>query len=450
MLFFNRSTFDTLGLVYPPPYGNWTSDYTTTWTWKRFAEYATIIKASGARNGFQWFGSWDEEIKLVTMIARDYGAQLLSETGTCGLGGDNFHQAMEEVIKPIFGPGGSIASTWIDSGSTDFTDWQSQPLLDPLNQSSLCCKWSQPLGIWGMSINVPKPSSEYSRYHPTLAPTGEIGRAYVPGKASFLGGSGLAITRASKKSSFAWKFLEGSSSQNYSSYVNLQLGVLSPYFDVVHDTPEWQNGWYDVEIGQFERAVPIQYPQGSFPQFGDMESKKPVRLMLAEMAFKPTDSWTLMRRMCTAIDYIMLPKCSLTDIAVELNACDPASSTQSHTYTWKGNSTCRGGVGLPSPLIVQCPYIMQDSTMAITISVIAGVCILVLLVMLTATVVLRKTSPFRLSSPLFMILSLFGCLLSSVSVLLIPGNPESRACGIEYWTLTYGFVLIVGSLIMKV
>ncbi|RUS17883.1 hypothetical protein BC937DRAFT_89384 [Endogone sp. FLAS-F59071] len=57
ILFYNTTTFKTLGLSPPPPNGNnWGSDWWETWNWSQFVQYANIIGNSGLGYGFTFSG----------------------------------------------------------------------------------------------------------------------------------------------------------------------------------------------------------------------------------------------------------------------------------------------------------------------------------------------------------------------------------------------------------
>lgn len=452
VVFFNRTTFDTLNLKYPPPWGDWGIDYTTTWTWKAFQETTKAIKDSGIGYGFNWFSAWDEDIKLVTLIARDYSAQLLTTNGTCGFRSEGFRTALREVIRPLWRAGGSATPAFIDLADAAVASWiASDTLLAPLDSPSLCCKWWSPDRMFGMDINIP--STLYTPgtpWHPTADPTGTIGMAYMPGKASFLGGSGLTITSKSKYPDLAWQYLQLSTGAVNSADVNLKMGLLSPYYEAVAKTPAWASPRFDVVKAQFQKAVPLQYPQGSFPQFGDLEGRKPGRLLLAELAFKNIQDDQLIDRFCTAVDYIMLKPCTAANLKFKKEPCDPATFTQAYSYEFIDASACRGGISLYNSTITQCPHIPIKSGMAIGITVVTALCVVFFVILLGLTFYYRATQPFKNSSPNFIYLSLVGCILCCVSIFLMPGDPLQKTCGVEFWLLAIGFGLAVGSLIMKI
>lgn len=390
----------------------------------------------------------------MTMIARDYNAQLLSPTGKCGLGGDNFIKAMKEVIEPLFGAGGPINYDWLNFRSTQFVDWQIAPMTaDPLDNPNLCCVYDYPKLMHGLSLVKPS-DFQNDLWHPISHPNGDIGESYVPGVASFLGGSGMAITAKSKKPAMAWKFLQLSTIRDHSTLANTALKVMSPYLDVMEDNAAWSSPVYDILKMQFKKAVPVQYPQGSFPQFGYLEEKKPARLLLAEVHYKSlagaVDSRLLVDRMCAVIDDIMLKPCTADHMQVSDQGCDSTNLTRMFSYSFKNSSSCRGGLLLEMPTVVNCSYIPANSSLAVVLSLIAGVFLLVFLALLFVIYFFRHTQAFKLSSPPFMAISIVGCALCTASVLVMPGNPIQRICGVEFWLLAYGFGLAVGSLIMKV
>ena len=129
--FFNRTTFDALGLKYPPPHADWGPDYTKTWTWKKVVEYAVAIKASGRESGFKLNGIWDEELKWLTAASREYKSQILTGNLGCGYNTDAFQNFLTDIVEPLYGPNGAAENGFIDENSPEFIKWKNEPLGDP-------------------------------------------------------------------------------------------------------------------------------------------------------------------------------------------------------------------------------------------------------------------------------------------------------------------------------
>ena len=135
LFYFNRTTFDTLGLKYPPPHADWGPDYTKTWTWKKMVEYAIQIKQHQFGSGFQLFGSWDEEMKWLTIAAREYNAQLFTGNMSCGFNSESFQSFLKEIVVPLFSGVDSVADPrYVDTDSNEFKTWLSKPLGSSLDR----------------------------------------------------------------------------------------------------------------------------------------------------------------------------------------------------------------------------------------------------------------------------------------------------------------------------
>ncbi|ORX55464.1 hypothetical protein BCR36DRAFT_281450 [Piromyces finnis] len=108
LLYFNRTTFDTLNLEYPPPYGNWgtySEPYYLTWNWEMFVSYIRKIRQHFPNDlAFSFTGQYDEEMKLFHMIIKNYYIETIDENKTCGFlnNKEKVLQIIETIIKPIF------------------------------------------------------------------------------------------------------------------------------------------------------------------------------------------------------------------------------------------------------------------------------------------------------------------------------------------------------------
>ena len=68
--------------------------------------------------------------------------------------------------------------------------------------------------------------------------------------------------------------------------------------------------------------VPVQYPQSSFPQFTDFETRKPFRALFLELMYKNYTKTQLVQRACQVVDYIMLPFCTSAHFDILDKGCD--------------------------------------------------------------------------------------------------------------------------------
>jgi ABC-type glycerol-3-phosphate transport system substrate-binding protein len=230
MFFYNITTFNRLGLKHPPPVGDWGRNYKDTWTWRAMLDIATEIKRAGYANGFEFYGGWDEEIKFITMLAREYKATLLDENGKCGLNTTNFKTMIQQILRPLYTGSSPIANTDFESFDTPAViSWRNNATLgSPLGQPHSCCREGpQTTESMRLSYLVFSPGNLYDAVN---NPTGTIGRAFVPGKATFLGGNGLTITLKSKNKDLAWKYLLKLTNTVNVVKLNKYSSSLPPYY----------------------------------------------------------------------------------------------------------------------------------------------------------------------------------------------------------------------------
>jgi hypothetical protein len=244
--YYNRTTLDALRIPYPPPNGNWGDDYTKTWTWKQMVEYAVQIKRAGYRSGFDFFGAWDEELKLVTMAARDYNAVLINSDGKCGFGGQSFSRLLDEVMRPLYSYQSDHAANpdFAPLDSPEVLSWiRNSTLGDPLVQPMMCCSREDNPNFDGFFTFVPDRYRDYW-YDPVHSPGGVIGRAYMPGKSTFLGGSGASVTAKSTNKALAWRLLQKFLDQDIAESLN--GNVLPPFATVIENSKVYSNSTFDM------------------------------------------------------------------------------------------------------------------------------------------------------------------------------------------------------------
>ena len=208
---------------------------------------------------------------MVTAISRDYNVQLINANNSCGLNGLGFQKCIAEVIRPLFAEG-VTNSDFVNLTQKDVSEWLSTPALgDPLEQPSMCCQSDLGINIPGMAFVSVQNFNRADIYNVDTNPLGQLRVGYTPGniseplmsgKATFLGGSGLAITRKAKYKNTAWKFMLLFSRTDFSGQLNMDMGSFSPYYSAMAAYLPWSNPKYDTIRAQYLKAVPLQYPQG--------------------------------------------------------------------------------------------------------------------------------------------------------------------------------------------
>jgi ABC-type glycerol-3-phosphate transport system substrate-binding protein len=252
LIHYNRTLFDQLNLTHPPPTGDWGTDYWNTWNWRKFFEYAKIIKDAGFPYGMFSRGSWDEELKWITLVAREFNSTLLNRNGTCGYSSPNFRRMLDEFLIPLF-KNGIASTTFYPKDNPDAIAYaNSTHWVDPLEMSNFCCENAVEdevmAGFMPMKFLNPAKLSKWS-YRPSTNFSGIIGVGFVPGRASFLGGSGIAIVANSKLKEFGWQLITVLTSARHSSETNYALGVPPPYHSA-RELPLWTSPEYSTATRQ--------------------------------------------------------------------------------------------------------------------------------------------------------------------------------------------------------
>jgi hypothetical protein len=293
---------------------------------------------------------------------------------------------------------------------------------------------------WNVYVN--------NKYHPTLFPSGTIGQVYVPGKATFLGGTGMAITQKSKRKELAWKYLEMFSQPTFSTILNVGLNTLSPYYTVMETATEWSSAEYDTIKEQYKKAVPVQYPQSSFPQFTDLEGRKPFRALLIEITYKNYPLESLQQRMCKVVDHVMLPACKVDHMMISDKGCDLDTMSRNLTYSWAVDRPCRGGMSLPQDISLLCPVVPMKSRLSIGMMATAGIVMVIIVLLMVLVHIYQERPAIKKSSYIFTQLMLVGGIVATVGVYFMADT--TGLCGVDYWFLGYGFILLMGSITLKV
>lgn len=309
VLLWNRTTFDTLGLEYPPPFGNWSIPYHVSWDWEQFLIYAQNITDSGIGKGFSFNPCWDEELKVLMMMAQSFGATLLNKnTSICNLRTTQFKASLE-YIQFLF----KNYTDYPVIQDQTFIDWVNEVNFNILSQPNFCCFCVQASNNFlpGMAISEYQLLKRYfsdAIYDTTRNPDAEIGIGISPGLRTFLGGSVMMMNKESTNKERAWNAMAYfvNSQNTYLDDMASALGSLPPYESYL-SKQYWQDPKWEISKYSLEHSGPPQYPLPTFPQFGLIESKKPFRLLLMDILFKNKTMDEAIDRACIVIDDIFRP-----------------------------------------------------------------------------------------------------------------------------------------------
>jgi len=107
IMYYNITTFKNAGIDYPPPLGKRKS-----WTWKDLVEDVKRLDSYFEKNNiqsnpFDFYGLYDEEMKFLSIILRNYGVPSISSENRCGycsseINKNNTIKAINEIVRPLF------------------------------------------------------------------------------------------------------------------------------------------------------------------------------------------------------------------------------------------------------------------------------------------------------------------------------------------------------------
>jgi len=469
VLVYNTTTFDRLGLEHPPPHGDWGATYSDNWNWETFTNYALQIKNATGDDGWTMKTCWDEDMKLAMMIGSNYRTYFYkvgeNDIKECALD-DRFVDAMNRTMVPMFeanavGP----KEGWVPTDSEDFLEWESlSPDLAPLESypssfaagaAVFCCKCFDASDVNGMAIEPPGVLAYSNR--------SELQTAYVPGRFSFLGGSGLFIPAkaTSRQQDLGWELL--------TRFVDRisdfgEVTKSPPPLESYWLLPPWNEKRWEVTLEQLQASVPAQYPLASFSEFGDIEWYKPLRMMWLEMKYKGVTADTAVSRACEIIDFIFTPVCTeeehshfscqlceFSDYDYTVSEC---SKSQERTVTFfkkEGNSSdCVAGYEVPTSFTVDCDHVNPSSASGTAVIVIASINFGLCLTCIAVTGFAWKAPVIKAAQRMFCLLFCFGAAGMNLYPLLAVGENSTANCASRQWVLIFFTSLMVYSLFLKI
>ncbi|KAJ3204791.1 hypothetical protein HK099_001022 [Clydaea vesicula] len=288
----------------------------------------------GYDSGFDFIGGYDDELKMMSAIAQDYGAFMLNKTYILdpnsrkqrkfvpgyqsGLNTTAFRTAMNDTIHKLYVVDNS-SRYWLNWKDKNMENYLSKPLNEypefPLNVG---LGSYAPIQNFGMIISPPERlNSKYEKneifYGQTVDEDIEksklyLGHGLLPGKFAFLGGSGFSITSVSKNKELAFKFIYSAVDlNNPKKYINKFSGgskSIPPYLPC-WDWPEWNEDQQKAVKLALQSAVAPQYPSQSFPQFGTIEEKKLYRNFMVDVIKKNASVSLATEKLVYAINEVL-------------------------------------------------------------------------------------------------------------------------------------------------
>ncbi|KAJ3036523.1 hypothetical protein HDV00_002671 [Rhizophlyctis rosea] len=448
-LYYNPVTLANLSITAPPSGPNpgaWGSPYSKTWTWDKFMDDAKAIKdATGQPSAF-FPSSWDEEIKVVAAIARNYGAQILTKDHKCGMTSDHFRTMLDEVFVRMFLRDESASKNFLNPDQVAALMAKPMPA-NPLDYDAigqLCCQDIQ----WPINgFLVASPSDALTHVGPNL----QLG--YLPGTNTFLGGAGMAITKKGKNKDWAWKLISTIISHDEPFLQNIADVMSSPppseYF--MDSSSEYNSGDGLTMRESMKSAIPPQYPLPTFPQFGDLESYKPIRILLYELIFLRLSPDLATTRACQIIDYIFSPTCSSANYNTSQSTVSD-SGTISIDFAWQQPLQCKlkGAAALPDSILgIKAQMLPVRNGASVGIVSATAILSFVLVGYMAVLTYYRKAAAVKRASYMFSMLIVLGGVLSHGFIYSVFGTPSHYSCIVRTWFLVIGFSLCFGGLTLK-
>lgn len=468
LLYYNRTTFKALNMKMPPPEGDWGVQYWNDWNWTTFVDYATQIRNLGLGHGYQFYGEFDEESKLITLVARSKILDLFPSNRQCNLLSPIFTEILDDFIRPLWTPtanGKFPTVANLDFYTTDdnepLTEWLSQPYEDvvPPDFTIFTGNYGDS-SILGMNIDTPANTQYSSNWMldaingSNLTEESEIGIGYVPASASFLGGSGLALASTSNKTEIAWNLIVQMIDPNqiYLNIINQANGLYPPY-DTSSQYPPWSLPQFTVAREQVSHAVPMQYPHTSFPQVSDFENAHIFRQLLLNIVVKNSTNSQAVDAACNVMMEILAPECNGSNWYPSYpETCQPGTQDFMISYQWTNTSgiACKGPTTLPKPYPIACAYANIDTRQSITMLTLTSICALISIIYGVLLFVYRRTAVVKRASFVFCELVLVGSLFIYSTVYFLAGPAYTWKCQLVIWTVVIGFALLFGSLFCKI
>ncbi|ORY86449.1 hypothetical protein LY90DRAFT_663100 [Neocallimastix californiae] len=204
---FNKKTFDYCinkgyNLHYPPPFSDfWGSNYKETWTWEKAFEYSEIIYNCTGNPGFRIIGSKSEDTKLFIIICQSLGIPFIVEENDvkkCGFRNNPEYIKKLSIVKKLFE--NHYVEEWLDKSAID--KWKNSPYPKNIDEQP-----TFPLIDMTKNFNFMNVNGLIFDVLTTIE-LPDLKYCYMPGISSFLGGSGIVITKNSKFPDELFEYIE--------------------------------------------------------------------------------------------------------------------------------------------------------------------------------------------------------------------------------------------------
>ncbi|KAJ3125056.1 hypothetical protein HK098_000612 [Nowakowskiella sp. JEL0407] len=443
VLFLNKTTFNRLNVPLPPPGSDtYKTGVNGSWNWDALTTLALRIKQITNATTFRFASGYHEEFKLLASMMRSWGLRMFKtqeSTPYCGLKNKDFLQHFNNTILKLYREN---AIFYCSSNPNPYP-------LRACNETTVMDR-----------INAVEFSTiidyEDIKRGATLGRS-EVIEGFVPGSTTFLGGGGMLMTNITSNSDKTWELMSFifDSRKIYLTQIGLFARSPPPYESIATISP-WNSTEWTFAINALKTAVPLQWPDETFPELSILDSPKyqPGRSFMIDTLIRNVSLEDAAERACKSFDTVFAKACKASDQKYVVGSCQ-SNNTRKITFEWKSNLTCSTNSEIyradpfPDPIEIDCQYIVVNSDTGIGMLIFSCVGIFMSILYSFGLYYYRNNSNIKASSPWFNQITLFGSILIYSSVILKIGDPKYATCTLSVWLFLYGFAFAFGSIFVK-
>ncbi|ORX60990.1 hypothetical protein BCR36DRAFT_579057 [Piromyces finnis] len=263
---FNMTTFDycinkNYDLKYPPPYNMdyWGENYKEKWTWNKVLEYSKMITECTNKPGFSISRSNSyEDTKLFIIICQSLGIPFFTEdndgTKKCGFRKKEYIEKLS-LVKDLFE--NKYIEKWLVEDQV--WEWRNNSYPKNIDEQPIFRIYESEDYTDGIKINGLHFVASYTDKCP------DVKTVYTPGS-SFLGGSGLIITKKTKFQDEAFDLIDILINDKYPFFV--EINTATTPFENIHG-----NECNDSQKTKKELCHNILEMDGTYPYYYIKDNK---------------------------------------------------------------------------------------------------------------------------------------------------------------------------------
>ncbi|KAI3657265.1 hypothetical protein MP638_005276 [Amoeboaphelidium occidentale] len=443
----NKTVFSKLNLKLPPPHADWGRD-NNEWNWETLIKYASDIKKNMNTDGFYFYGSENDEDKLIHSMALASGNKILEGNSFSS----RLSKTMEETIGKLYDTSNRIGNTDYLPENDVFKSWAQKPLRNPLRPPYVfCCKefskFNPGIGFVG-AAQIRNGVDSKGGFVNEMS-TAEVLPAFLPGKA-YLGGLGLSLISKSSLRSVSWYFVNYlvSPSQSFINDFSLVSKLPVPLTALRSQNSTNNNGFYDQQL---QLTEPLRKSfDDNVAVLSGVEKLNPLRSMLMEYAYGRSSLQDAVKRSSIILKSLSLPRCNDTEVKAVVSKCDSASDYRFVDFTGEEfikDDKCVIRFDEISDTLsgIKCSFIEPSSVTGLTIYVVAAILIVFCLILFALTLFWKGSWWIWKTTITFLGIILFGGIFISAGVVLFVGYPTVSLCSSRMWIVSIGYFLIAGS-----